>query len=128
MQINRPSKTSLSNKKPEKARIHNVDAATKASLIQLQQEDRELLYSLIAFAMKIGLLSIGIASLFKLGIASNQIIHRHIELSSVLNSEKIKFEKLHLRFDRIFTIGGQDRLMDEQVQWIAPNSIRVIWR
>ena len=27
-----------------------------------------------------------------------------------------------------FTLGGDERLMDEQEQWIAPNRLRVIWR
>jgi len=35
---------------------------------------------------------------------------------------------LQHRFDTLFTLGGDERLMDEQEQWIAPNRLRVIWR
>ncbi len=105
-----------------------VDAATLASTIQLQEQQRELIYSLIALAMKLGLLLIGTASLVKLGIASHQRVGRYSELSSVLNVESVKLISLQKRFDRFFTIGGDKRLMDENDQWIAPNRIRVIWR
>ena len=30
--------------------------------------------------------------------------------------------------DRLFSIGGEKRLISEQDQWIAPNRLRVIWR
>ena len=113
---------------PSASRAKKVDAATKASMIQLQADQRELIYSSFAFLMKIGLLSLGIASLLKMGSASHQLVKRHIELSSVLQFEKNKSEQLNLRFDRLFTIGGDTRLMEEQTQWITPNSIRVIWR
>ena len=87
-----------------------------------------MIYSLIALAMKLGLLIIGITSLIKLGIASHQRIGRYTELSSVLDVESVKLIRLQERFDRFFTIGGDRRLMDENDQWIAPNRIRVILR
>ena len=37
-------------------------------------------------------------------------------------------ETLQQRFDRLFSIGGEKRLISEQDQWIAPNRLRVIWR
>ncbi len=105
-----------------------IDAATKASVLQLQQERKELFYSLVALAMKLGLLSIGVLSLFKLCLASHQRFIRHAELSSVLNVESMQLNSLQKRFDHLFTIGGDRRLMDEQEQWIAPNRVRVIWQ
>ena len=107
---------------------NRVDAATLASSFQLEEENRELAYSLIAFLMKFGLLSIGLASLFNLGFASHQRIRRNLELSALVRTETEKYEKLQFRFDRLFTIGGKSRFMEEQDQWIMPNSMRVIWR
>ena len=101
---------------PKKKR---VDAATLASTLQLQEQQRELIYSLIALAMKLGLLFIGTTSLFKLGIASHQRIGSYSELSAVLNIESVKLNKLQERFDRFFTIGGERRLMDENDQWLS---------
>jgi len=105
-----------------------VDAATLASAIQLQEQQRELIYSLIALAMNLGLLLLGAASLINLASSSRQRVARHSELSSVLNMESAKLLRLQKRFDRLFTLGGERRLMDEQDQWIAPNRVRVIWR
>ena len=106
----------------------SVDAATLASMLQLQEQHRDLMYSIITLAMKIGVLAIFSASLVKLGISSHQRVRRHMELVSVLGFESKKLEELSYRFDRLFTIGGERRLIDDQDHWIAPNSVRVIWR
>ena len=121
----RPRKLTTKLVSPQKQR---VDAATLASTFQLQEQQRELIYSVIALAMKLGLLLIGTTSLVKLGVASHQRVGSYSELSSVLDMESVKLNKLQERFDRFFTIGGDKRLMDENDQWIAPNRIRVIWR
>ena len=105
-----------------------TNTATLASTLQLQEEKRGLIYSYIALGMKFGFFLIAISSLFNLGIAAQHRIRRNNELSTLLDLESKKFQDLHLRFDKLFTIGGSERLMDEQDQWIAPNSIRVIWR
>ncbi len=104
-----------------------VDAATRASEFQLQEEHRELTYALISLFIKSGLFVIAIASLLNLGIASHQRINRNNEITSVLKVETEKLTRLHLRFDSLFSIGGKDRLMEEQDQWIAPKSRRIIW-
>ena len=78
--------------------------------------------------MKSGLLVIALLSLVRLGIASYQRVGRYSEISSVLEAQSIKMINLQKRFDTLFTIGGERRLMDEQDQWIAPNRVRVIWR
>ena len=105
-----------------------IDAATLASNLQLQEERRELVCSLLALATKLGLLALGVASLVKLCLAYQQRLDRHGELSAVLAVESTKLNNLQKRFDNLFTIGGDRRLMDEQDQWIAPNRLRVIWR
>ncbi len=105
-----------------------ISASKFAAALQLEEEKRELIYSLMALGMKFGLLSIGVASLFNLGFASHQRIRRHIELSSIVQAESKKYKKLQVRFDHLFTIGGQSRFMEEQDQLIMPNSLRVIWR
>ena len=108
--------------------IASVDAATRASEFQLQEENRELTYALISLFIKSGLFVISIASLLNLGIASHQRINRNNEITSVLRAETEKLTRLHLRFDSLFSIGGKGRLMEEQDQWIAPKSRRIIWR
>ena len=108
--------------------IASVDAATRASEFQLQEEQRELTYALISLFIKSGLFVIAIASFLNLGIASHQRINRNNEITSVLKLETEKLTRMHLRFDSLFSIGGKGRLMEEQDQWIAPKSRRIIWR
>ena len=121
--IRRKSLRELSQKS-----IASVDAATRASEFQLQEEQRELTYALISLFIKSGLFVIAIASFLNLGIASHQRINRNNEITSVLKVETEKLTRLHLRFDSLFSIGGKGRLMEEQDQWIAPKSRRIIWR
>tara|TARA_Y100001968_G_C19167146_1_gene623803 strand:- start:333 stop:755 length:423 start_codon:yes stop_codon:yes gene_type:complete len=105
-----------------------IDKATIAANIQLQEQKRDLIYNCIALGMKIGLLAIFAGSFVRLGIASHQRIMRHIEISSVLNLELKRLDDLNRRFDQLFTIGGKERLIGEQDHLIAPNSFRVIWK
>ncbi len=94
----------------------------------MEEQQRELLYSLFALFMKLGLLAIGSVSVVKLGLVSHQRVDRYSEISSVLNTEIVKLVKLQSRFDKFFTIGGEKRLMSENEQWITPNSLRVVWQ
>ncbi len=105
-----------------------VAAASIASTFQLQEQRRELIYSCLAFFLKLGLLSLGAVSLIKLSFAYSQRLVRHSELAAVLEVESLKLNSLNKRFDHLFTIGGGHRLMDEQDQLIAPNRLRVIWK
>ena len=114
------------NKSQKKNRV--LDKATIAAKLQLQEEEREVLYGLISLLLKLGLLAVFTGSFVKVGIASHQRIMRHLEISSVLKNDSEKLAKLNFRFDRLFTIGGQNRLIDEQEHLIAPNSKRIIWR
>ena len=120
-----PLKRRVRSAKPIPTRL---DAATIASQIQLQEQRREFIYSSLALVMKLGLVTLGAVSLLKLCLAYNQRLSRYSELSVVLDSETIKMQNLQKRFDRLFTIGGSRRLLDEQDHWIAPNRLRVIWK
>jgi len=105
-----------------------IDAATLAAELQLQAERREKLCSLLALGMKLGLVMLGAVSLVKVSLAYQERLDRHAELAAVVDVESGKLHHLQQRFDRLFTLGGDRRLMDEQDQWIAPNRLRVIWR
>lgn len=105
-----------------------MDAATLAAELQLQAERREKLCSFLALGVKLGLVALGAVSLVKLSLAYQERLDRHGELSAVVDVESSKLRQLQQRFDRLFTLGGDRRLMDEQDQWIAPNRLRVIWR
>ncbi len=104
------------------------DAATVAAVLQLQTERREKLCSLLALGVKFGLVTVGAISLVTLSFAYQERLERHGELAAVVDVETGKLRNLQQRFDRLFTLGGDRRLMDEQDQWIAPNRLRVIWR
>ena len=107
---------------------NRVDSSTLAYQIQFQEDQRDHFYSLIALLVKLGLLTIAITSSLKLGLASHQRINRNNEIAIVLKAETDKLLRLQNRFDRLFSIGGKQRLMEEQDQWIEPNSKRIIWR
>ena len=114
------NKTSSLNKK--------IDAFTKVSEFQKEEVRRELLYSYGALILKLGLLVVFSTSLVNLGLASHQRVNRNLELSYLLDKESKKFQRLRQRFDEMFVIGGEQSFFKEQDQWIAPNSVRVIWR
>lgn len=104
------------------------DAASLAALLQHQNDRRELLCSTLALAVKVGLIFLGSVSLVRLSVAYQERLDRHGELAAVVDVEANKLQGLQQRFDTLFTLGGDKRLMDEQEQWIAPNRLRVIWR
>ena len=105
-----------------------IDAFTKVSEVQKEEFRRELLYSHAGLILKFGLFIIFATSLVNLGLASHQRVNRNIELSYLLEKESKKLHKLRLRFDEMFTNGGEQSFFKEQDQWITPNSVRVIWR
>ena len=94
----------------------------------MQEEKRELTCNYIYLFVKTGLLVIALASSFKLGLASHQRISRNNEIASVLKIESTKLKRLNRRFDNLFSIGGKQRLLEEQDQLIVPRSRRIIWR
>ena len=105
-----------------------IDAFTKVSEFQREKLKRELFYSYWALILKFGLLVVCSTSLVNLGLASHQRVNRNIELTYLLEKESNKLHRLRSRFDEIFTNGGEQSFFKEQDQWIAPNSVRVIWR
>ncbi len=105
-----------------------VDAFTQVSEFQKEEIRRELLYSYVALILKFGLLIVFSTSLLNLGFASHQRVNRNLELSYLLEKESKKLHILRRRFDKLFSIGGEESFLKEQDQWIAPNSVRVIWR
>ena len=111
-----------------KSDLNRIDSSTLASEIQFQEDQRDHFYSLIALLVKLGLLTIALTSSLKLGFASHQRIDRNNEIAIALRAETNKLSRLQNRFDKLFSIGGKERLMEEQDQWIAPNSKRIIWR
>ncbi len=105
-----------------------IDAFTQVSEFQKKEVRRDLLYSYGALVLKFGLLVVCSASLVNLGLASHQRVNRNLELSNLLARESKKLNRLRGRFDQMFSNGGEERFFKEQDQWIAPNSVRVIWR
>ena len=105
-----------------------IDAFTQVSEFQKEEVRRELLYSYMGLILKFGLFILFATSLVNLGLASHQRVNRNLELSYLLEKESRKLQKLRLRFDEIFTNGGEQSFFKEQDQWITPNSVRVIWR
>ena len=106
----------------------NIDAFTKVSEFQKKEVRRELLYNYAGLILKFGLLIVFATSLLNLGLASHQRVNRNLELSYLLEKESKRLHKLRLRFDEMFTNGGEQSFFKEQDQWITPNSVRVIWR
>ena len=105
-----------------------IDSYTQVSEFQKEEVRRELLYSYVGLVLKFGLFIVFATSLFNLGLASHQRVNRNLELSNILEKESKKLHNLRLRFDEMFTNGGEQSFFKEQDQWIAPNSVRVIWR
>ena len=105
-----------------------IDAFTKVSEFQKKEVRRELFYSYGALILKFGLLVVFSSSLVNLGLASHQRVNRNLELSFLLEKESKKLHNLRRRFDAMFSNGGEEIFFKEQEQWIAPNSVRVIWR
>ena len=105
-----------------------IDAFTKVSKFQREEVNRELFYSYGTLILKLGLLLVFATSLVNLGLASHQRVNRNFELSNLLERESNKLQRLRQRFDQMFALGGEKSFFKEQDQWIAPNSVRVIWR
>ena len=99
-----------------------------AELISLSSERRELLCSVIGLAVKLGLVAVAGVSLFRLAGAYQQRMERQGEINAVLELQSARLNKSRARFDQLFTKEGEQRLIREQSQWIAPNRMRVVWQ
>jgi hypothetical protein len=87
-----------------------------------------LLCSVIGLALKVGLVVVAGVSLVRLATAYQERMERQGELSAVLGLEQAKLSKARERFDHLFMVEGEQRLIREQNQWIAPNRLRVVWQ
>ncbi len=94
---------------------------------QASSERQELLCSVIGLAVKLGIGFLASVSLVHLAGAYQQRLDSHGEISAIVDIEKNKLRKVQERFDRLFSKDGEQRLIREQDQWIAPNRLRVVW-
>ncbi|MFQ6539066.1 MULTISPECIES: hypothetical protein [Aphanothece] len=98
------------------------------SAANLSVERRELICSVIGLTVKTGLAIVAGVSLTRLAIAYQDRMERQGELAAVLQIEEAKLGKARERFDQLFSVEGEQRLLREQNQWIAPNRLRVVWQ
>ena len=113
---------------PSSRSVESVTAVDRAALIQRKLDRQELHCSLIALGAKVGLILLGCVSVVRLSVAYQERLERHGEIAAVVAVETAKLESLQSGFDRLFTLGGEQRLLENQDQWIAPNRLRVVWR
>ena len=97
-------------------------------LLAVTQERRELFCGLIGLAIKLGLLAVTSVSLVRIAGAYQQRMDSNGEIVAVLELEKARLQRARERFDALFMMEGEQRLIREQSQWIAPNRLRVIWQ
>jgi hypothetical protein len=101
-----------------------IEAGAAASL---SSERRDLVCSLIGLTVKLALVAVAGVSLVRLAGAYRERMDRQGELAAVLQLEEVKLARARERFDALFTVEGEQRLIREQNQWIAPNRMRVVW-
>lgn len=102
-----------------------IEAGAAASLCQ---ERRDLVCSVIGLTVKLGLVVMAGVSLVRLAGAYQERMDRQGELAAVLQIEESKLAQARDRFDALFAVDGEQRLIREQYQWIAPNRMRVVWK
>lgn len=110
---------------PRPQRPALIEAGAAASL---SQERRDYICSLIGLTVKLGLVVMAGVSLVRLAGAYQERMDRQGELAAVLELEQGKVAKARERFDTLFSVEGEQRLIREQNQWIAPNRLRVVWK
>jgi len=101
---------------------------TDGHLLAITQERRELVCSVIGLMVKLGLVAVAGVSLVRLAGAYQQRMDRNGEIVAVLELEKARLARARARFDQLFMVAGEQRLIREQSQWIAPNRLRVVWQ
>ena len=101
---------------------------TDGQLLAVNQERREMVCSVIGLTIKLGLVAVTGLSLVRIAGAYQQRMDSNGEIVAVLELEKARLERARERFDDLFMVEGEQRLIREQSQWIAPNRLRVIWQ
>jgi hypothetical protein len=102
--------------------------AADAQILNLSSERRELLCSMLGLGLKLGLVAVAGISLVRLATAYQQRMERQGEINAVLELQSGRLAKARERFDNLFMVEGEQRLIREQSQWIAPNRLRVVWQ
>lgn len=102
--------------------------STDGELRAISQDRRELVCSLIGLTLKLGLVAVTGVSLVRIAGAYQQRMDSNGEIVAVLELEKARLHRARERFDGLFMVEGEQRLIREQSQWIAPNRLRVIWQ
>ena len=124
-----PDSKPASLSKPESQPDPQIIPRGEAAALQtLSSERQELLCSVIGLALKVGLVVVAGVSLVRLASAYQERMERQGELAAVLDLERAKLSKARERFDHLFMVEGEQRLIREQNQWIAPNRLRVVWQ
>ncbi|CAK6691857.1 hypothetical protein [Synechococcus sp. CBW1107] len=116
----------LSQRRP--ARPAPQTPSTRPASLRPSTPAQELICSGIGLTLKTGLALVAVVSLVRLGGAYRERLDRYGEITAVLNIQQAKLNKAQQRFDNLFTTGGEQRLIQEQDQWIAPNRMRVVWK
>lgn len=83
---------------------------------------------MIGLTLKSALALVAAVSLVRLAGAYQQRLDRNGEIRAVLDIQQAKLLKAQNRFDSLFSTGGEQTLIQEQDQWIAPNRLRVVWQ
>jgi len=85
----------------------------------LSRERQELLCSVIGLAVKVGLVLVAGVSLARLATAYQERMERQGELAAVLDLERAKLAKARERFDHLFMVDGEQRLIREPTGGVA---------
>ena len=83
---------------------------------------------MLGLTLKLSLVVVTGVSLMRLAVVYQERMERQGELKAVLDLETSKLSKSRDRFDQLFAVGGEQDLIREQNQWIAPNRLRVVWQ
>jgi hypothetical protein len=82
----------------------------------------------IGLVVKLGLVAVTGVSLFRLAGAYQLRMERQGEIAAVLELQNARMAKARERFDSLFLVEGEQRLIREQSQWIAPDRLRIVWQ
>jgi len=104
------------------------EAASAPNGLRPSTPGQELICSLIGLSLKLGIGLVALVSLARLAGAYQERLDRYGEIRAVLDIQQAKLMKAQHRFDQLFSTGGEQKLIQEQDQWIAPNRMRVVWK
>lgn len=96
-------------------------------LVHPSSDQQEKICSAIGLCLKLGLSLVAAVSLVRLAGAYQERLDRNGEITAILAIEQAKLNKAEDHFDRLFATGGEQRLIREQDQWIAPDRLRIVW-